>query len=73
MNYSKPPLGIIPEKLWLEQRIQDLSEAVLRYVKDGLFISTSVETWIEEIQHHTVRHKELTSTKLVIEKDKISP
>jgi len=31
---DKPPIGIIPEELWKEQRLNDLAKAIMRYVKD---------------------------------------
>jgi len=30
-EYIKPPLGIIPRKFWLEQRLTNLDEAIERY------------------------------------------
>lgn len=32
---QKPPLGVIPEKLWLEARVKDLSEAIARNVGEN--------------------------------------
>lgn len=46
-----PPLGIIPEWAWLELRVGDLNEAILRYQHAGLQPSPE---WLEErIRHLT--------------------
>lgn len=46
-NAVKPPLGIIPEKLWKEQRATELAECIGRY-KDNLG-NPKVRDWIEEL------------------------
>lgn len=42
---KKPPIGIIPEIIWKEQRIQDIDAAINRYQEAGLAINTK---WIYE-------------------------
>ncbi len=43
---KKPPLGIMPRHLWIEQRIQGLFEAIKRADKS----SSLVEQWHGEIE-----------------------
>ena len=42
---DKPPLGIMPRKLWDEKRMVDLVDASRRYKKAGMDIPTE---WQEE-------------------------
>ena len=42
---EKPPLGIIPEKLWKEQRLEDINNAIKRYIDANVTIQRQ---WIEE-------------------------
>jgi hypothetical protein len=41
----KPPLGIMPRYLWIEKRIQDLAEAIGRYIESPFPIPTE---WVDE-------------------------
>jgi len=47
---SKPPLGVLPEKLWAEKvksdRIADLLSAILRYSRASL---PAPEAWVCEL------------------------
>ena len=45
---SKPPLGVIPEWLWKEQRRADLSGAIQRYSEKHLMFSIPAE-WFDEL------------------------
>jgi phage gp29-like protein len=42
---SKPPLGLLPMKLHNDKRIEDITEAVVRYFEFGMAIP---KEWIEE-------------------------
>lgn len=42
---KKPPLGVEPRWLYEEQRLQDLGDAIYRYLSDKMPIQTE---WIEE-------------------------
>lgn len=44
-NLVKPPLGIMPRKLWIEIRLKELSEAMYRYISVG---SPIPEEWAQE-------------------------
>jgi hypothetical protein len=41
----KPPLGLMPKKLFLEQRFENIKEAIERYVKANMEIPTE---WLDE-------------------------
>ncbi|MBK7883585.1 MAG: hypothetical protein IPJ81_07100 [Chitinophagaceae bacterium] len=41
----KPPIGILPEYFWKDQRFKDLCEAIKRYWDGGYKIPVE---WIEE-------------------------
>jgi len=45
LKYKKPPLGLIPKKFFYEKRLQDIKEAILRYISDSKEIP---EEWIKE-------------------------
>lgn len=47
MSELKPPLGIMPHKIWVELRVQDLLEAMKRYSESNMVIPRE---WIEELQ-----------------------
>ena len=42
---KKPPIGLIPRKLWLEVRLVDIKQAIDRYTEAGQDIP---EAWREE-------------------------
>ena len=54
----KPPLELIPEKLWLEKRCVELSEAMTRSLKMGNL--SSVKQWMEELGRHINQEDILT-------------
>jgi hypothetical protein len=35
-NHAKPPIGIIPERLWMEKRLAEIADAVNRYNEAGM-------------------------------------
>ena len=41
----KPPLGVTPENIWIEQRISELSRAVTEYMATGMSVNPD---WITE-------------------------
>ena len=43
--YPKPPIGLLPQYLWKEQRMNEIKEAVARYMEVGARVSAS---WLEE-------------------------
>lgn len=44
---GKPPLGIIPHKLWIEGRIRNLEEAIVRYITSGNIMEA--RDWVSEV------------------------
>lgn len=42
----KPPLGLMPEWVWIEKRINEIDEAVKRYLEAGKEIPVS---WVSEL------------------------
>lgn len=42
---TKPPLGVMPRKMWDKQRQKDLADAMARYLEAGMKIPAE---WIEE-------------------------
>ena len=45
IRYNKPPLGIEPHKIWIEQRITNLIDAMNRYIQDSRKVPIE---WMEE-------------------------
>lgn len=47
-----PPLGVMPEWFWKQLRAQELSEAILRYVKVGEYknADTTIIKWCKELE-----------------------
>lgn len=43
------PIGVMPEFIWVEHRIQDLSEAILRYLNINKVVPSE---WYEERNKH---------------------
>ena len=54
-NGKKPPLGLMPRKLWDEKRANEIKAAINRYTKAGLEIPTA---WVEEYFEIEERSKE---------------
>jgi hypothetical protein len=48
VTYSKPPLGVIPQKIWKEHRIQELTRAIYEYASVGNYIL--IMPWVEELR-----------------------
>ena len=47
---NKPPIGIVPKKIWLECRIKDLVKAIDRFLNDDNFnYSPSIPILISEL------------------------
>jgi len=49
---QKPPLGIMPERLYDEQRIFELAGAINAYVKDHRFYGKNaavIQAWCDEL------------------------
>ena len=56
----KPPLGIMPEWLWISQRRSDLKEAIVRYLDADKTIPAE---WVEEHKRHCEWLNKLEETK----------
>ena len=48
---QKPPIGVTPEKLYEEERIQELSRAVAAYICIGKY-NEQLVIWIKELTEH---------------------
>ena len=48
-KWEKPPLGIMPDWLWISQRRSDLKEAIVRYLDADKTIPAE---WVEEHKRH---------------------
>ncbi len=44
-----PPIGLMPKKIWIEQRIVDIEAAIERY--KNAFVEIPQE-WIDELYEH---------------------
>lgn len=44
-NNKKPPIGLMPHKFWVEERIQNILDAIDRYIQADMKIPIE---WIEE-------------------------
>jgi hypothetical protein len=44
-EYIKSPIGVVPEPIWKQMRIQDLGEAIKRRIDASLPVPTE---WVEE-------------------------
>lgn len=51
-NANKPPLGVLPEKLWLLLRCQELSRAIHDNLRVDNIKYDSVYNWLDELQEH---------------------
>lgn len=54
--YKKPPLGIKPEKLWIEERIDDLIKTINRYHQEN---KSPKYEWISELYDRSVELNKL--------------
>ena len=46
----KPPLGVMPKKLWLEGRVKDLCDAIGRAADHGTLDRPHVVDWLNELR-----------------------
>lgn len=53
MKPKKPPIGVMPEKLWRERRVVELLDAASRYVRAYGFCEKALE-WIREVEEHLI-------------------
>lgn len=44
-KYKRPPFGLTPVWIWLEQRVDDINGAIQRYMDAGMEID---KKWIDE-------------------------
>ena len=56
---NKPPVGIMPEKLFEETRIIEFAAAITRYIEGGYSNDLIVQMWNEEIAYRLKYIKEL--------------
>lgn len=49
----RPPLGIMPMDIWIEQRIDDLNNAIARYENAGLLPN---KEWKDEIIYLSIHY-----------------
>jgi hypothetical protein len=47
---KKPPLGVIPRKLYMEQRALLLLRALTRRIESGYPMDITTDEWIEELK-----------------------
>jgi len=52
MKTKKPPMGLMPKKLWDEQRYYDVCAAITRYYQAGMKIPIK---WIKEYNKFVVK------------------
>jgi hypothetical protein len=50
---ERPPLGIMPRDIWERKRMNDLLEAMLRYVEHGLPFP---DKWLEEFSELATKY-----------------
>lgn len=55
---KRPPLGVIPEVIWLEQRVDALREAINQHIGEE-WCYTAIAAWAHEAATHRERIKEL--------------
>lgn len=60
MKSIKPPIGIIPKKLWQEQRLSELAAAIIRYLDAGKF---PPEEWLDEFDE---LESQLDESKMIV-------
>jgi hypothetical protein len=53
-NDRKPPIGIIPKKIWQEIRFRELCQAILRYLEADIMVP---KEWIDE---YYILYQEIT-------------
>lgn len=46
MNESKPPIGLMPQSVWVDLRIKDITDAMKRYLDAGKYIPVE---WADEL------------------------
>ena len=49
MTNKKPPVGLFPYRLWVEERAQHISAAIERYTSAGCSVPPK---WLYELMHH---------------------
>lgn len=42
---EKPPLGLMPKNIWIEKRIEDIAQAIRRYIESNFHVP---QEWIDE-------------------------
>lgn len=48
-QHKKPPLGVIPRRIWVEKRCDELIRAIHEYKTEGLPINFE---WVQELYEH---------------------
>jgi hypothetical protein len=44
---AKPPLGVMPQQIWMEKRAKELARAIHQYIDAGMY--EPVDEWVEEL------------------------
>ena len=57
-NRGKPPIGLQPRKLHEEQRIADISAAIIRYVAKGNLVPLE---WLDELYDLVGKQRDITA------------
>jgi len=47
-NTLKPTIGVMPKKIWLKQRFEELQKTVIARIESGEFLD-SAHSWIEQM------------------------
>ena len=48
---KKPPLGAVPQVLWMEQRMQDLARAINDYISEGYYNEPNIQIWMDDLRN----------------------
>lgn len=59
---TKPPLGVMPESIFLEKRIIELKRAIKEYVDYGRIEVNLLTGWIKELEKREKELKEVNGT-----------
>lgn len=54
---QKPPMGVMPQKLWLEDRIQELTRVMHEYARINNF--EPLQKWLCELEQRLIDREEL--------------
>lgn len=52
---KRPPLGVMPRYIWEERRLEELRDAIYRYISDVIHVPPA---WIEEYNELIEKRKQ---------------